>query len=60
MPLLLSVTDPKEPAVVLKTTVSPPLVSALPLASSNCTVIVAVELPSAEILAELVEIVEFN
>ena len=60
MPLLLSVIGPREPAVVLSATMSPPLVSALPLVSVNCTVIVAVELPSAVMLAVLLDMVELD
>lgn len=49
VPSPLSVTDPREPRVVAKVTVSPPEVRLLLLASLNRTVIVLVDEPSAVI-----------
>ncbi len=45
----MSVTEPKVPRSVASTTVSPPSVRLLLLASFSCTVIVEVDVPSATI-----------
>ena len=56
----MSTTALNVPAVVLSVTESPPVVSAFPFASINWISIVAVELPSASMLAVTVDSVEFS